>query len=70
MLTLRYWRRLIHMKHEKLPRKVYEWELRRPKGKKSLTMHTKKLLLELGLGKYRKEQKVEETKEQWGGSNQ
>ena len=66
MLRLRYWRRLINMKQEKLPKRVYEWELRRWKGKRSWIRHTKKLLIGLGLQDYWKEQKVKETREEWG----
>ena len=66
MLRLRYWRRLIKMQQDKLPKRVYEWELRSRKGKRSWTMYTKKLLLELGLEDYWKEQKVKETREEWG----
>ena len=66
MLRLRYWRRVINMKREKLPRRVYEWELRRRKGRRSWTMYTKKLLLELGLGGYWREQAVKESRGEWG----
>ena len=66
MLRLRYWGRLINMKQGKLPRKVYEWELRRQKGKRSWTMYTKRLLLELGMEDYWKKQRVNETREEWG----
>ncbi len=34
MLRLRYWRKLILMKKERLPRKVYEWELKNKTKKK------------------------------------
>ena len=47
MLRLRYWRKVINMKQEKLPRKVYEWELRRRKRRRSWTMYTKRLMMEL-----------------------
>ena len=66
MLRLRYWGRLIKMKQGKLPRKVYEWELRRQKGKRSWTMYTKRLLLDLGMEEYWKEQRVKETRGEWG----
>ena len=66
MLRLRYWRRVINMKKERLPRIVYEWELRRRKGRRSWIKYTKKLLLELGLGKYWEEQAVKESKGEWG----
>ena len=66
MLRLRYWGRLINMKQGKLPRKVYEWELRRQKGKRSWTMYTKRLLVELGMEDYWKEQRVKETRGEWG----
>ena len=35
MIILRYSRRLINMKEDILPKRVYEWELRRRKGKRS-----------------------------------
>ena len=54
------------MKQEKLQRKVYEWELRRRKGRGSWALYTKRLLLELGLGDYWEEQAVKESKGEWG----
>ena len=65
MLRLRYWRKIILMKRERLPRKVYEWEIKRKANKKNWTSYTKKILGELGLGEYWKKQEVKEKKDEW-----
>ena len=41
MIRLRYWRGLIKMQDDKLPKRVYEWELRRRKGKRSWIIYTR-----------------------------
>ena len=65
MLRLRYWRKLILMKRERLPRKVYEWELKKKIKKKKWTSYTKKILDELGMGEYWEKQEVKEKKDEW-----
>ena len=64
MMRLRYWRNLINMGQERLPKKVYDWELR--KGRKgSWVRYTKELLMELGLGEYWMRQEAEKNKTKW-----
>ena len=64
MLRLRYWRKLIVMDKERLPKRVYEWELKR-KTRNCWTAYTKKILLELGLRDSWEKQEAEESKDEW-----
>ena len=63
-LRLRFWRKLIGMHKDRLPKIVYEWELRR-KTQNCWTAYTKKLLVELGLEEYWQNQMVEKSKSEW-----
>ena len=64
MLRLRYWCRLIRMDKQRLPRRVYDWELDSG-AKRSWTDYTEKILKELGLGRFWETQQVEESKDEW-----
>ena len=69
MLKMRYWWKLMNMGRERLPRKVYEWELRRKEtaqiGYRTWTTHTEKLLTEIGLETYWHSQNVNIKQEEW-----
>jgi hypothetical protein len=63
MIRLRYWRKLLNMGKERLPRIVYEGELR--KGGKNWVSHTEDLLRELKLEEYWEKQEVKESEREW-----
>ena len=52
------------MEKHRLPRRVYNWEIRR-RAKKCWTTYTEEILEELGLQAYWNKQEVEENKEEW-----
>ena len=64
MLRLRYWRKIILMNNERLPKRVYDWELKR-KTRNCWTAYTKKILIELGLREAWEKQEAKENKEEW-----
>ena len=65
MLRLRYWWKILNMGRERLTRRVYEWDLR-CSGEKRWTAQTRKLLIELGLGREWERQEVNGSREEWG----
>ena len=52
------------MDKQRLPRRVYDWELDSD-TKRSWTDYTEKILKELGLGRFWETQQVEESKDEW-----
>ena len=66
MLRLRFWWKLLDMSNERLPRRVYEWELRQIRKDSSWTSYTKRVLFSLGLEKEWQRQEVEESYMEWG----
>merc|ERR1719273_2829111 len=63
MIRLSYWRKLLNMVKERLPKVVYEWELRVRGG--NWSKYTEKLLRELELGEYWERQEVKEGEGEW-----
>ena len=63
MIRLRYWRKLINMGKERLPRVAYEEELR--KGGKNWARHIEELLRELKLEEHWEKQEVKESEREW-----
>ena len=64
MLRLRYWWKLIRMSRKRLPRKIYDWEMRGD-SKKIWTTYTRKLLKEIGLEDYWIRQKIDLKQNEW-----
>jgi hypothetical protein len=64
MMRLRFWRKILKMGQERLPKKVYEWELRLG-VERSWKVYTRELLETLGLGANWDKQKIDESKEEW-----
>ena len=63
MMRLRYWRKLLNMGQERLPRRAYEWEIRRKE--RNWSTYTEELLKELDLGEHWERQEVRERKKEW-----
>merc|ERR1711953_488610 len=63
MIRLRYWRKLVNMGKERLPRIAYEGELRT--GGENWASHIKKLLRELELEEHWEKQEVKESEREW-----
>ena len=63
MIRLRYWRKLVNMGKERLPRIAYEGELRT--GGENWASHIEKLLRELELEEHWEKQEVEESESKW-----
>ena len=64
MMRLRFWRKILKMGQERLPKKVYEWELRLG-VERSWKVYTRELLETLGLGANWDKQKIDESKDEW-----
>ena len=65
MIRLRYWHKLLSMDNTRLPRLVYEWELKNEDRNNCWAKYTKKLLLDLELDDYWLKQEIDKNREQW-----
>merc|ERR1712083_521272 len=64
MLRLRFWRKILRMKKERLPKKIYRKEIEENR-KNSWTTETKEILKTIGLQECWESQYTEETEEKW-----
>ena len=64
MLRLRYWRKILNMTEERLPKITYEWQ-RESGNESSWVKYTEKILEELGMQELWEKQKVVESKYEW-----
>ena len=65
MIRLRYWHKLLSMDNTRLPRLVYEWELKNEDRNNCWAKYTKKLLLDLEIDYYWLKQEIDKNREQW-----
>ena len=64
MIRLRYWRKLLNMGNERLPKLIYKWEIESG-NKNSWIDYTKKLIQELDLEEYWNKQDTTKSKREW-----